>query len=170
MPVRREPKYLVTPWKHLKQLTSFQANGALSTARSRRRAAAEGWNVMNCLRGKQGGRKWSQTSRSFLQKADGSCNTNFKKTKQREQVMQALEDFVGGNTPILVSSGAFLATKEGNKSVKRFFCAAVACCVFRRVRQPFTGNYSLLFRNSTFSGWRKFARFWSSRSSSGRTR
>lgn len=38
-----------------------------------------------------------------LQKADGTCNTNFKKTKHREQVMQALEDFVGGNTQILVS-------------------------------------------------------------------
>lgn len=39
----------------------------------------------------------------FLQKADGTCNTNFKKTKHKEQVMQALEDFVGGNTQILVS-------------------------------------------------------------------
>lgn len=37
-----------------------------------------------------------------LQKADGTCNTNFKKTKHREQVMQALEDFVAGNTQILV--------------------------------------------------------------------
>ncbi|XP_070685047.1 inositol-trisphosphate 3-kinase Cb [Pempheris klunzingeri] len=36
-----------------------------------------------------------------IKKADGTCNTNFKKTKHREQVMQALEDFVGGNTQIL---------------------------------------------------------------------
>ncbi|XP_041796524.1 inositol-trisphosphate 3-kinase Cb [Chelmon rostratus] len=36
-----------------------------------------------------------------IKKADGTCNTNFKKTKYREQVMQALEDFVGGNTQIL---------------------------------------------------------------------
>lgn len=36
-----------------------------------------------------------------IKKADGSCNTNFKKTKQREQVMKALEDFVEGNTQIL---------------------------------------------------------------------
>ncbi|TWW77169.1 inositol-trisphosphate 3-kinase Cb [Takifugu flavidus] len=36
-----------------------------------------------------------------IKKADGTCNTNFKKTKNREQVMQALEDFVGGNTQIL---------------------------------------------------------------------
>ncbi|KAM6987788.1 LOW QUALITY PROTEIN: inositol-trisphosphate 3-kinase Cb [Tautogolabrus adspersus] len=36
-----------------------------------------------------------------IKKSDGTCNTNFKKTKQREQVMQALEDFVGGNTQIL---------------------------------------------------------------------
>nr|XP_046245174.1 inositol-trisphosphate 3-kinase Cb [Scatophagus argus] len=36
-----------------------------------------------------------------IKKADGTCNTNFKKTKHSEQVMQALEDFVGGNTQIL---------------------------------------------------------------------
>lgn len=36
-----------------------------------------------------------------IKKADGTCNTNFKKTKHREQVMEALEEFVGGNTQIL---------------------------------------------------------------------
>lgn len=36
-----------------------------------------------------------------IKKADGTCNTNFKKTKHREQVMQALGDFVDGNTQIL---------------------------------------------------------------------
>ncbi|XP_042342049.1 inositol-trisphosphate 3-kinase Cb [Plectropomus leopardus] len=36
-----------------------------------------------------------------IKKADGTCNTNFKKTKHREQVMQALGDFVAGNTQIL---------------------------------------------------------------------
>ncbi|KAM4627763.1 inositol-trisphosphate 3-kinase Cb [Polymixia lowei] len=36
-----------------------------------------------------------------IKKADGTCDTNFKKTKQREQVMQALEDFVNGNIQIL---------------------------------------------------------------------
>jgi len=36
------------------------------------------------------------------QKADGTCNTNFKKTKHREQVKQALVDFVDGNIQILV--------------------------------------------------------------------
>ncbi|XP_041668582.1 inositol-trisphosphate 3-kinase Cb [Cheilinus undulatus] len=36
-----------------------------------------------------------------IKKSDGTCNTNFKKTKHKEQVMQALEDFVGGNTQIL---------------------------------------------------------------------
>ncbi|XP_063793773.1 inositol-trisphosphate 3-kinase C [Pseudophryne corroboree] len=36
-----------------------------------------------------------------IKRADGTCNTNFKKTKQREQVMSALEDFVDGNTNIL---------------------------------------------------------------------
>ncbi|XP_032363844.1 inositol-trisphosphate 3-kinase Cb [Etheostoma spectabile] len=36
-----------------------------------------------------------------IKKSDGTCNTNFKKTKHREQVMQALKDFVAGNTKIL---------------------------------------------------------------------
>lgn len=36
-----------------------------------------------------------------IKKSDGTCSTNFKKTKLREQVMQALEDFVAGNTQIL---------------------------------------------------------------------
>lgn len=44
----------------------------------------------------------------MFQKSDGTCNTNFKKTKHREQVMQALEDFVGGNTQILVGLQSLL--------------------------------------------------------------
>ncbi|XP_062407785.1 inositol-trisphosphate 3-kinase Cb [Sardina pilchardus] len=36
-----------------------------------------------------------------IKKADGTCNTNFKKTKDQEQVMKALEDFVDGNMQIL---------------------------------------------------------------------
>ncbi|KAL0994249.1 hypothetical protein UPYG_G00119820 [Umbra pygmaea] len=36
-----------------------------------------------------------------IKKADGVCNTNFKRTKSREQVMQALQDFVGSHTLIL---------------------------------------------------------------------
>uniref|UniRef100_A0A673B3E3 Kinase n=1 Tax=Sphaeramia orbicularis TaxID=375764 RepID=A0A673B3E3_9TELE len=36
-----------------------------------------------------------------IEKADGTCSTNFKKTKQREQVMEVLKDFVDGNTHIL---------------------------------------------------------------------
>lgn len=36
-----------------------------------------------------------------IKRADGSCDTNFKKTKHREQVMRALEDFVDGNKNIL---------------------------------------------------------------------
>lgn len=38
-----------------------------------------------------------------LQKADGTCNTNFKKTQELEQVTKVLEDFVNGNRGILVS-------------------------------------------------------------------
>ncbi|XP_062328224.1 inositol-trisphosphate 3-kinase Cb [Osmerus eperlanus] len=36
-----------------------------------------------------------------IKRADGTCNTNFKKTKQQEQVKQALGDFVDGNIEIL---------------------------------------------------------------------
>ncbi|XP_019743231.1 inositol-trisphosphate 3-kinase Cb [Hippocampus comes] len=36
-----------------------------------------------------------------IKKADGTCNTNFKTTKLKEQVMRALEDFVDGNTETL---------------------------------------------------------------------
>ncbi|KAM4742683.1 LOW QUALITY PROTEIN: inositol-trisphosphate 3-kinase Cb [Anableps anableps] len=36
-----------------------------------------------------------------IKKADGTCSTSFKKTRQREQVMKALEDFVDGNVQIL---------------------------------------------------------------------
>ncbi|XP_075463070.1 inositol-trisphosphate 3-kinase C [Ascaphus truei] len=36
-----------------------------------------------------------------IKKADGTCNMNFKKTKLKEQVMRALEDFVDGNKNIL---------------------------------------------------------------------
>lgn len=39
----------------------------------------------------------------FPQKAEKTRNTNFKKTKHKDQVMQVLEDFVDGNTQILVS-------------------------------------------------------------------
>lgn len=38
-----------------------------------------------------------------LQKANGTCNTNFKKTQELEQVTKVLEDFVDGNRGILVS-------------------------------------------------------------------
>ncbi|KAL0972898.1 hypothetical protein UPYG_G00196190 [Umbra pygmaea] len=36
-----------------------------------------------------------------IKRADGTCNTNFKKTKSREQVMRSLEDFVGADIQIL---------------------------------------------------------------------
>ncbi|XP_076138153.1 inositol-trisphosphate 3-kinase Cb isoform X1 [Alosa pseudoharengus] len=36
-----------------------------------------------------------------IKKADGTCNTNFKKTKDQEQVIKALESFVDGNMQIL---------------------------------------------------------------------
>ncbi|XP_057204002.1 inositol-trisphosphate 3-kinase Cb [Triplophysa rosa] len=38
-----------------------------------------------------------------IKKADGTCNTSFKKTKCKEQVMKALNDFVDGNTQLLRS-------------------------------------------------------------------
>ncbi|KAK2496809.1 hypothetical protein MC885_018627 [Smutsia gigantea] len=36
-----------------------------------------------------------------IKKADGTCNTNFKKTQELQQVTKALEDFVDGNRGIL---------------------------------------------------------------------
>lgn len=38
-----------------------------------------------------------------IKKADCTCNTSFKKTKRKEQVMKALDDFVDGNTQLLRS-------------------------------------------------------------------
>lgn len=48
-------------------------------------------------------RRNTASSPLALQKADGTCNTNFKKTQELEQVTKALEDFVDGNHGILVS-------------------------------------------------------------------
>lgn len=39
----------------------------------------------------------------FVQRADGTCNTNFKTTKTQEQVFQVFMEFIEGNTAILVS-------------------------------------------------------------------
>ncbi|KAG8448780.1 hypothetical protein GDO86_015735 [Hymenochirus boettgeri] len=36
-----------------------------------------------------------------IKRADGTCNTNFKKTRHKDQVISALEDFVDGNKNIL---------------------------------------------------------------------
>ncbi|XP_062860960.1 inositol-trisphosphate 3-kinase Cb isoform X2 [Trichomycterus rosablanca] len=38
-----------------------------------------------------------------VKKSDGTCNTNFKKTKHRDQVIKALNDFVDGNALVMVS-------------------------------------------------------------------
>lgn len=38
-----------------------------------------------------------------LQKADGTCNTNFKKTQELEQVTKVLKEFVDGDLEVLVS-------------------------------------------------------------------
>lgn len=37
------------------------------------------------------------------QKANGECHTNFKRTKSREQVVEALLDFVESDTRVVVS-------------------------------------------------------------------
>ncbi|XP_054436727.1 inositol-trisphosphate 3-kinase C isoform X2 [Pteronotus mesoamericanus] len=44
-----------------------------------------------------------------IKKADGTCNTNFKKTQELEQVTKVLEDFVDGNCGIL---GKYVARLE----------------------------------------------------------
>lgn len=38
-----------------------------------------------------------------VQKPNGECHTNFKRTKSREQVVEALDSFVESNTQIVVS-------------------------------------------------------------------
>ncbi|XP_057567897.1 inositol-trisphosphate 3-kinase C isoform X2 [Hippopotamus amphibius kiboko] len=43
-----------------------------------------------------------------IKKADGTCNTNFKKTQKLEQVTKVLEDFVDGNRTILVVGSSLL--------------------------------------------------------------
>ncbi|XP_026783277.3 inositol-trisphosphate 3-kinase Cb [Pangasianodon hypophthalmus] len=56
-----------------------------------------------------------------IKKADGTCNTNFKRTKHREQVMKALEDFVDGNTQILRSYFLRLEELRGALETSEFF-------------------------------------------------
>ncbi|KAI5623799.1 inositol-trisphosphate 3-kinase C [Silurus asotus] len=56
-----------------------------------------------------------------IKKADGTCNTNFKRTKHREQVMKALEDFVDGNTQLLRSYLLRLDELRGVLEKSEFF-------------------------------------------------
>ncbi|XP_030621781.1 inositol-trisphosphate 3-kinase Cb isoform X2 [Chanos chanos] len=56
-----------------------------------------------------------------IKKADGTCNTNFKKTKHKEQVMKALEDFVDGNVQILKSYLQKLQELRGVLEHSEFF-------------------------------------------------
>lgn len=49
-----------------------------------------------------------QFSHVCVQKSDGTCNTNFKRTKYKEEVMQALDDFVDHNVSLLVCEEFFL--------------------------------------------------------------
>ncbi|KAM5236798.1 inositol-trisphosphate 3-kinase C isoform 2-T2 [Ctenodactylus gundi] len=43
-----------------------------------------------------------------IKRADGTCNTNFKKTQAMEQVTEVLDDFVGGDHEILVVGSSLL--------------------------------------------------------------
>ncbi|KAJ8392173.1 hypothetical protein AAFF_G00079790 [Aldrovandia affinis] len=56
-----------------------------------------------------------------IKKADGTCNTNFKKTKHRQQVMQALKDFVGGDSQILKSYLQRLEELQSELEKSEFF-------------------------------------------------
>lgn len=50
---------------------------------------------------------WPLTiSAHLLQKADGSCSTDFKTTRSREQVIRVFEEFVQGDAEVLVSVGS----------------------------------------------------------------
>ncbi|XP_076850720.1 LOW QUALITY PROTEIN: inositol-trisphosphate 3-kinase Cb [Brachyhypopomus gauderio] len=56
-----------------------------------------------------------------IKKADGTCNTNFKRTKHHEQVKKALEDFVNGNSEILRSYCKRLEELRRVLEVSEFF-------------------------------------------------
>lgn len=45
-------------------------------------------------------------SAHLLQKADGSCSTDFKTTRSREQVIRVFQEFVQGDAEVLVSAGS----------------------------------------------------------------
>ncbi|MGH0119191.1 UNVERIFIED_CONTAM: hypothetical protein FKN15_013286 [Acipenser sinensis] len=53
--------------------------------------------------------------------ADGTCNTNFKKTRHREQVQQAFEDFVEGNISVLKTYLATLKELQTELEKSDFF-------------------------------------------------
>ncbi|XP_056126194.1 inositol-trisphosphate 3-kinase Cb [Rhinichthys klamathensis goyatoka] len=56
-----------------------------------------------------------------IKKADGTCNTSFKKTKHKEQVTKALVDFVDGNKQLLRSYLQRLAELRGALETSGFF-------------------------------------------------
>ncbi|XP_043119996.1 inositol-trisphosphate 3-kinase Cb [Puntigrus tetrazona] len=56
-----------------------------------------------------------------IKKADGTCNTSFKKTKHKEQVMKALSDFVDGNTQLLRSYLQRLEELRSTLETSQFF-------------------------------------------------
>ncbi|XP_061452779.1 inositol-trisphosphate 3-kinase C [Rhineura floridana] len=56
-----------------------------------------------------------------IKKADGTCNTSFKKTRQPEQVMQVFWDFVDGNKRILTSYLERLQEMRGALEQSEFF-------------------------------------------------
>ncbi|MGH0139364.1 UNVERIFIED_CONTAM: hypothetical protein FKN15_009704, partial [Acipenser sinensis] len=56
-----------------------------------------------------------------IKKADGTCNTNFNKTKHKEQVQQAFEDFVEGNISVLKTYLATLKELRAELEKSDFF-------------------------------------------------
>ncbi|KTF73265.1 hypothetical protein cypCar_00043702 [Cyprinus carpio] len=73
-------------------------------------------SIMDC---KMGSRyKWQI---KVVNKADGTCNTSFKKTKHKEQVMKALSGFVDGNTQLLRSYLQRLEELRSTLETSEFF-------------------------------------------------
>ncbi|XP_052007901.1 inositol-trisphosphate 3-kinase C-like [Xyrauchen texanus] len=56
-----------------------------------------------------------------IKKSDGTCNTNFKKTKHKEHVMKALDDFVDGNSQLLRSYLQRLEELRSTLETSEFF-------------------------------------------------
>ncbi|XP_064837544.1 inositol-trisphosphate 3-kinase C-like isoform X1 [Oncorhynchus masou masou] len=83
-----------------------------------------------------------------LKKADGVCNTDFKRTKSREEVMQALQDFVGCNTLILDYRSLSLLFQKGYLRRMKDLRLVLETSIFFRTHEV-VGSSLLFVHDST---------------------